>query len=59
MQAVNIQANNLCLEHIPLLSREVGIKLAVVSAKVFDEALLSPKVSSCKIDSQVSQKKKD
>lgn len=54
MQAVKIWGNNLCLEHLPLPSHEEGIKLATVSSKVFDEALLSTEVSFCKTDSQVS-----
>lgn len=54
MQAVKIQGNNLCLEHLPLPSHEEGIKLANVSSKVFDEASRSTEVSFCKIDSQVS-----
>lgn len=54
MQAVKIQANNLCLEHLPLPSNEEGIKLATVSSEVFVEALLSAEESLCKTGSQVS-----
>lgn len=56
MQAVKIQGNNFCLEHLPLPSNGEEIKLATVSCKVFDEALLSAEISSCKIDNQVLYK---
>jgi len=56
MQAVKIQGNHLGLEHLPLPSNEDGIKLATVSSRVFDEALLSAEVSSCRKASHVAQK---